>query len=406
MLTIDRHPNGAISVVGLDNTLTVYIGLNNVTITEVVEPTGTNIKIISDCGRLNIGIRVGEELIINNTDYTSSSSQDILTALVEDVFYNLGGGGGGGVEAFLDPLFFSGTGTEDDPIVPLGWRDSLGRARTTDGDDNIIPLLLTPNAPTNPITDVENKLFSWTNNPQYPNPEDYEYSIDNGVTWSTVESNPLEVPNTDITVGYLQVRIAAVEDVQNHSNSISNDEAYVATLQEIDLWPLQQTGNTNVGNTIYAEGTLFAEAVSSFKILEGTSGWVQFDVNEDASGYENGSSIVLQPGYSYAGAPNNLSNGGYCYYSNANNKPGGRLRGVWMDNPPVMSAGTTKMRIGVEDDIIYIKASEDNWVTEVVLQTGERPAGDIYIKNVNEALPGRILNIVGLGLVEFDPDNE
>lgn len=66
-----------------------------------------------------------------------------------------------------------------------------------------------PAAPTNPRVDDVFNTFGWTNVPGFSNISDYEYSVDNGITWSNCTTNPQRLYNEDYETGYVQVRVKA-----------------------------------------------------------------------------------------------------------------------------------------------------------------------------------------------------
>ena len=64
-------------------------------------------------------------------------------------------------------------------------------------------------APTNAILNDIVNTFAWTNVSGYTSISDYEYSVDNGVTWNQCTANPQPVGNQDYAVGSVQVRVKA-----------------------------------------------------------------------------------------------------------------------------------------------------------------------------------------------------
>lgn len=89
--------------------------------------------------------------------------------------------------------------------------------------------MIIPAAPTNPVQDDTANTFGWTNVSGYDNASDYEYSIDGGVTWSSVTANPQNVGNSAYAVGKVQVRVKA--DIENNRSAglvLSSTSAYTA----------------------------------------------------------------------------------------------------------------------------------------------------------------------------------
>lgn len=72
------------------------------------------------------------------------------------------------------------------------------------GNVNLVPL-----APTAPLQDDAANTFGWTNAAAFVNASDYEYSVDNGSTWTTASANPQNIGNMDYATGTVQVRVKA-----------------------------------------------------------------------------------------------------------------------------------------------------------------------------------------------------
>lgn len=64
-------------------------------------------------------------------------------------------------------------------------------------------------APTNPVVNNSANTFGWTYVPGYPDLEDYEYTVDNGLHWEDCTANPQPVGNHNFAAGTVQVRIEA-----------------------------------------------------------------------------------------------------------------------------------------------------------------------------------------------------
>jgi len=80
-----------------------------------------------------------------------------------------------------------------------------------------------PDAPTTPIVNDDDDLFGWTNNPNFPNTTDYEYSINAGGIWFNVATNPIYVGDVSIPAGNVQVRVKAVDNTNFKSNELVSD---------------------------------------------------------------------------------------------------------------------------------------------------------------------------------------
>lgn len=86
-----------------------------------------------------------------------------------------------------------------------------------------------PDAPTNGIVDDDANTFAFTLNPNYPNLNQYEYSVDGGNTIISTPANPFSVGNFAIPIGNVRVRVKAVANVSLASLWLSNDTAYTAS---------------------------------------------------------------------------------------------------------------------------------------------------------------------------------
>jgi len=71
------------------------------------------------------------------------------------------------------------------------------------------PMAMTqPAAPTLPVV-VSGVSVAWTIVTGFPNPDDYEISVNGGMTYTPVTSNPYPVVTTNYTTGQIMVRVAA-----------------------------------------------------------------------------------------------------------------------------------------------------------------------------------------------------
>jgi lysophospholipase L1-like esterase len=70
---------------------------------------------------------------------------------------------------------------------------------------DILPVPLRPQMPTNPVADLVDNSFDWSNNPLFMNVGDYEFSVDSGATWTICSQKPIISPGTNT----LKVRVKA-----------------------------------------------------------------------------------------------------------------------------------------------------------------------------------------------------
>lgn len=69
--------------------------------------------------------------------------------------------------------------------------------------------IASPSAPTAAVQNDNNNTFDWTYVDNYSKPTDYEYSTDNGSSWSPVTAKPIQVGNVAVSSGHLQLRVTA-----------------------------------------------------------------------------------------------------------------------------------------------------------------------------------------------------
>jgi hypothetical protein len=83
-----------------------------------------------------------------------------------------------------------------------------------------------PTAPTSPTHDDDANTFGWTNATGFDDATDYQYSLDNGISWKDVVSNPINPSNLDIAAGHVQVRVKAAEDTNPTGDTLKSLHAF------------------------------------------------------------------------------------------------------------------------------------------------------------------------------------
>jgi len=68
---------------------------------------------------------------------------------------------------------------------------------------------ITPLAPIAPVQNDAANTFGWTYALLFDSLADYEYSLDNGLTWADATANPQTIPDENYAVGRVQVRVKA-----------------------------------------------------------------------------------------------------------------------------------------------------------------------------------------------------
>lgn len=85
-----------------------------------------------------------------------------------------------------------------------------------------------PVAPTLPVINDADNILNWTNVDGYPNAEQYEYSLDSGISYRPVTSKPQAIPDEAFKVGQVCVRIKASDDDAVGEN-LCSDKVFTVT---------------------------------------------------------------------------------------------------------------------------------------------------------------------------------
>ena len=157
-----------------------------------------------------------------------------------------------------------------------------------------------PAAPSEPLQDDESNTFGWTNVPEYTKTSDYEYSLDGGVTWTTVTSNPQSIPNGNFEAGKIKVRVKA--DSTNGraaGEALSSTEAYTSApnnpviggvldgmAYKYDVTPTFTGGTATLNGQPFNNGTVVSNEGEYTLIVTGenntTSAIVHFVIDKTA----------------------------------------------------------------------------------------------------------------------------
>lgn len=95
-----------------------------------------------------------------------------------------------------------------------------------------------PEAPTNGVVDDNNNTFDWTNNVNFVELADYEFSFDAGNTWNICTEKPINVGNISLNAGSLQLRVLASNNngfERFNGNTLSSESAYTLAVNIDDL---------------------------------------------------------------------------------------------------------------------------------------------------------------------------
>jgi hypothetical protein len=113
------------------------------------------------------------------------------------------------------------------PIIP-GQSLYFRTMASATGFKSIIQKMVVPErpaAPYNPFVDDVANTFDWANNSDFTNVTDYEYSIDNGLSWQACLLKPINVGNIDLSSGILKIRVKTTSD-HFRGESLSSNAAF------------------------------------------------------------------------------------------------------------------------------------------------------------------------------------
>jgi len=179
---------------------------------------------------------------------------------------------------------------------------------------------VTPAAPTAPVSDDKNNTFNWTLTPAYLTTANYEYSKDNGASWTVCTLIPVTGITGDVTSGWIKVRtkVNALGFGEPASASLSSLTPYTAfpaapTSPVVDNTAdtFSWTDNplyTTVSNYEYTKDNGTSWAVCTIKPQTGmngniTTGWVQVRIKANAAGSGEAASPAIASPALYNATP-------------------------------------------------------------------------------------------------------
>ncbi len=128
-----------------------------------------------------------------------------------------------------------------------------------------------PDSPKNIVVNDSSDLFNWDLVNGYPNAGDYEYSTDNGITWSVCSSRPFSVGNISIGEGNLHLRVK-FSSSNFTGNSVKSKEPFTVRTgvlnldaSNIKLYPNPATENIYLENL--PQGSIISVLNSSGKVV-------------------------------------------------------------------------------------------------------------------------------------------
>lgn len=109
---------------------------------------------------------------------------------------------------------------------------------TTTGFASLVQTLVIIMQPTGPsamvVNDVTNTL-TWTNSPDFANIADYEYTTNNGTSWTTCTAKPIVIGNIAVAIGEAQVRIKAIAATRFSSTVLKSASAFTISTGIADI---------------------------------------------------------------------------------------------------------------------------------------------------------------------------
>lgn len=112
---------------------------------------------------------------------------------------------------------------------------------------------ITPAAPTMAVEDLEDYTIGFTLSSGYTlGQHEYRYKPTGGsfTSWATCATNPIQLPNADIAIGDVEIRVKAI-GINNPSAVLENDEAFSETETSSPTIILDDVPVVGVGDDIY-----------------------------------------------------------------------------------------------------------------------------------------------------------
>lgn len=130
-----------------------------------------------------------------------------------------------------------------------------------------------PVAPTSPIVDDAENTFAWTNVEGFTGSDSYEYSLDRGITFTPVTSNPQAIPDEMLTKGQVCVRVKAESDpLHDPGEALCSDKSYSVT-PSMPAAPTSPITHDGLDTFDWTFVTGFSEA-TDYEINVLNAGWV------------------------------------------------------------------------------------------------------------------------------------
>ncbi|NOI89329.1 DUF1566 domain-containing protein [Vibrio splendidus] len=129
-----------------------------------------------------------------------------------------------------------------------------------------------PVAPTSPIVDDAENTFAWTNVEGFTGSDSYEYSLDRGITFTPVASNPQAIPDEIFSKGQVCVRVKAESDpLHDPGEALCSDKGYSIT-PNMPTTPTSPVSHDGLDTFDWTFVTGFSEA-TDYEINVLNAGW-------------------------------------------------------------------------------------------------------------------------------------
>ncbi|MEZ9480139.1 DUF1566 domain-containing protein [Vibrio splendidus] len=129
-----------------------------------------------------------------------------------------------------------------------------------------------PVAPTSPIVDDAENTFAWTNVEGFTGSNSYEYSLDRGITFTPVTSNPQAIPDEIFSKGQVCVRVKAESDpLHDPGEALCSDKSYSVT-PSMPPAPTSPVSHDGLDTFDWTFVTGFSE-VTDYEINALNTGW-------------------------------------------------------------------------------------------------------------------------------------
>ncbi|PMJ37503.1 DUF1566 domain-containing protein [Vibrio splendidus] len=129
-----------------------------------------------------------------------------------------------------------------------------------------------PIAPTSPIVDDAENTFAWTDVEGFTGSDFYEYSLDRGITFTPVTSNPQAIPDETFAKGQICVRVKAGTDPQHDpGEALCSDKGYSVT-PSMPAAPTSPNSHDGLDTFDWTFVTGFSE-VTDYEINALNTGW-------------------------------------------------------------------------------------------------------------------------------------